>query len=288
MGSVGGGNAVINMVQHALKVGYRHIDTALYYGNEQQVGEAVRNSGIPREELFITTKLPGHHHGSVQKGFEESLGNLDCQYIDLFLMHWPQGIDQDGKILQPEEYPTFVDTWKEMEKLLHTGKVKSIGVSNFSIKTLDVLLPQASVIPAVNQIEMHPLLPQTELLSYCKSKSILLTAYTPLAKHQDIFIDHPSVISVKNRLQCTTAQVLLSWGIIRGTVVIPKTANNQRLEENFVFVDLLPEENAGLDNIHRDPGMHRSVCGYHSPGGMCSGWTYEQLGWPMKENGIVW
>ena len=135
---------------------------------------------------------------------------------------------------------------------------------------------------------MHPLLPQTELLSYCKAKSILLTAYTPLAKHRDIFVNHPSVTSVTNRLHCTAAQVLLSWGIIRGTVVIPKTTNNRRLEENFEFVDLLPGEIASLDNIHRDPGMHRSVCGYHSPGGMCVGWTYEQLGWPMKENGIVW
>jgi len=135
---------------------------------------------------------------------------------------------------------------------------------------------------------MHPLLPQNELLAYCKQKSIILTAYSPIGKHKEILVTHPAVVSATARLGCTAAQVLLSWNITRGAVVVPKTANKQRIEENLVFVDLVPEEMEALNNIHRDLGFHRSVCGFHLPGGMCFGWTYEQLGWAMREGGVIW
>lgn len=155
---------------------------------------------------------------------------------------------------------------------------------------------------------MHPLLPQNELLAYCKQKSIVLTAYSPIGKHKEILVTHPAVVSATARLGCTAAQVLLSWNITRGAVVVPKTTNKKRIEENFIvsainlimhhvpaiyqscskFIDLVPEEMEALNNIHRDLGFHRSVCGFHLPGGMCFGWTYEQLGWNMREGGVIW
>ncbi|CAL1707856.1 unnamed protein product [Somion occarium] len=288
MGYVGGNNEVVEMVEHALKVGYRHIDTAFNYGNEAQVGQAIRNSNIPRHELFVTTKLAGEYHGAVQEGLQKSLDNLGLDYIDLFLMHWPQALTLDGEALQPDENPTFVDTWREMEKLVATGQVKSIGVSNFSVKTLEILLPYASIVPAVNQVEMHPLLPQLELLEYCRKMTILLTAYSPLGKHKPMLVQHPAVVDIVTRRRCSAAQVLLGWIISKGVVAIPKSADKKRIEANLSFVHLSPEEVAALDEIHKAEGMHRSVCGFHGKGGICFGWTYEQLGWPMKEGGVIW
>jgi len=278
---------VIEMIQRALQVGYRHIDTAFNYGNEVQVGKALKESGVPRDQLFITTKLTNEHHSRVKEGFELSLRNLGCGYIDLYLMHWPQALAEDGRALPADEFPTFIDTWKEMEKLLETGKVRSIGISNFSVKTLERLLPHVTVVPAVNQVEMHPLLPQLELLDYCKSKSILLTAYTPLGKHKPQLVSHPTVTGIAETHKCTEAQALLSWLLNKGVVVIPKTKTQKRMVENMTFVDLSSQEMEALNDIHKAPGMHRSVCGFHAKGGTAYGWTYEQLGWPMQEGGIV-
>ncbi|KAJ3483291.1 hypothetical protein NLI96_g6425 [Meripilus lineatus] len=170
LGFDGGKQAVVEMVLHALKVGYRHIDTAFNYYNEDAVGEAIRLSGIPRQDIFVTTKLAGEFHGSVEEGLQRSLENLGLEYVDLFLMHWPQALTPQGTrssgtigiwtliafgyqgdAIQPTESPTFCETWKEMEKLVASGKVKTIGVSNFSIKNLDILLRSATIVPAINQ-----------------------------------------------------------------------------------------------------------------------------------------
>ncbi|KDQ49553.1 hypothetical protein JAAARDRAFT_42791 [Jaapia argillacea MUCL 33604] len=283
-----GGDEITQMVEHALKIGYRHVDTAFNYGNEVQVGRGIRNSGVPRSELFVTTKLTSEHHGMVQEALQISLTNLGLEYIDLYLMHWPQTLTEDGKALQPDEHPNFIDTWKEMEKLLPTGRVRAIGVSNFSPKNLDILLPAITIVPAVNQVEMHPMLPQIELFEYCKRKSILLTAYSPLGKHKPAIAEHPSLLSITKEKGCTTAQVLLSWLVNQGVAVVPKSVHKERIEENLSFIDLSEPDLKALSEIHKAPGMHRSVCGFHGNGRMCFGWTYEQLGWPMKEGGIIW
>ncbi|KAJ6582269.1 Aldo/keto reductase [Mycena capillaripes] len=274
------------MVKEALKIGYRHIDTASNYGNEESVGLAIRESGVPREDLFITTKLDQCDHGRVSDALNESLAKLGVNYIDLYLIHWPQAVIS-GKVLQPSESPTIGDTWGDMEKLLDSGRVRSIGVSNFSEKTLTILLENARIVPAVNQVEMHPLLPQHSLLAFCRARGIILTAYSPVGKNK--FSSDPDVVRIADAHGVTGPQVILSWGVQRGTSIIPKTSNHERLRENMTLIYLSVEEMLVLDRLHEKPGMHRSICGFHSSdlGGSCFGWTYEQLGWSMVEGGVM-
>lgn len=287
MGRVGEGEHVVQMIKDALEIGYRHIDTAAMYGDEESVGRAIRESGVPREEIFITTKLAGHDHSRVSAALDRSLQKLDVEYVDLYLMHWPQALRESGEAIPPEESPTFVETWTDMEKLLDSGKARSIGVSNFSIKNLTVLLEHARIIPVVNQIEAHPCLPEHSLLSFCNAHKILVTAYSPVGKNK--LADNEDLITVARSKGVTVAQVLLSWGVQRGTAVIPKTENKKRLKENISLIELMPDDMHTLDKLHEKPGMHHSVCGFHSPelGGSCFGWTYEQLGWDMILGGIV-
>ena len=156
-------------------------------GNEEFVGKAVRDSGIPREEFFVTTKLVSRDHARVSEALDDSLSKLGLDYVDLYLIHWPQATDPSGEgwpfnatVLQPNEYPTINDTWVGMEKVYASGKARAVGVSNFSIKTLKELEKTWKVVPAVNQVEMHPFLPQVELKAYCEGKGIHITAYSPL------------------------------------------------------------------------------------------------------------
>ncbi|KAF8653325.1 hypothetical protein AX16_004025 [Volvariella volvacea WC 439] len=284
MGTPGGGERVFDMCQKALKHGYRHFDTAAGYGNEEEVGRAIRASGIPRSEIYLTTKLANIDHHRVREAFEESLAKLDLEYIDLYLLHWPLGV-KDGVVLTPEDSPTFIETYLEMEKLLATGKVKSIGVSNFSIKNLSQLLEKCTVVPVTNQVELHPCLPQDDLKEFCESKGILLTAYSPLGRRR--MLEDPTVESIAQRLGVTTAQVLLSWGVQRGTIVIPKTENEERIQANFTLPELSEEDMKELSGIHHQPGQNRSLLGFHTPEGKVFGWTYEQLGWNMTTGGVV-
>ncbi|KAJ8507792.1 hypothetical protein ONZ45_g9871 [Pleurotus djamor] len=287
MGQVGESEVVTKMVLSALEIGYRHIDTASNYGDEESVGKALASSGIPRNEIFLTTKLAGEDHGRVAPAIEESLRKLGTDYVDLFLVHWPQALTSTGEALQPEESPTLQETWSEMEKLLKSGKAKSIGVSNFSIKLLDQLLKFARITPAVNQVEMHPCLPQHSLLQYCKDHQIVVTAYSPVAKNK--LADNETLVGIAKKHESTVAQVLLSWGVQRSTVVIPKSTDYGRLKENITLVTLTPDEVSIIDTLHKDPGMHHSVCGFHSDalGGSCFGWSYNQLGWDMVMGGVV-
>ncbi|KAF9453991.1 aldo/keto reductase [Macrolepiota fuliginosa MF-IS2] len=294
MGAVGGGQRVYDMCEKALKAGYRHFDTAAGYGNEKQVGEAIRASGIPREEIYITTKLANSDHHRVREAFESSLKELDCEYIDLYLMHWPQASISEGetgnasftRVLKSDESPTIIDTYKEMEKLLETGKVKSIGVSNFSIKTLSQLLPHVKVIPVTNQIEMHPCLPNEDLKTFCDEKGILLTAYSPLGRSATFF-EHPLVNSIAVKNNTTAAQVLLSWGVQRKTIVVPKSENEDRLKANITPITLSSEDFQAIDDIHKEPGMHKSLLKYHTASKSVFGWTYEELGWNFSVGGVV-
>ncbi|KAK7028270.1 Aado keto reductase [Favolaschia claudopus] len=303
MGHVGDSQDVGEMVRTALRVGYRHLDTASNYGNERSVGLALKESGIPRREVFITTKLAGEDHGRVAQALQTSLANLQTDYVDLFLVHWPQAFTETGKTLQPEESPTISETWKQMEEVFRAGniililrrcthsyslgKARAIGVSNFSVKTLTTLLEHAHVVPAVNQVEMHPCLPQPPLLAFCRDRGILITAYSPIGKNK--FSTDPLVVKIAAAHAAKETQILLSWGVQRGTCVIPKTTKEERLRDNLVLVELSSEEMTALDNLHLSPGMHRSVCGFHSTdlGGSCFGWIYAQLGWDLALGGVA-
>ncbi|KIK65214.1 hypothetical protein GYMLUDRAFT_220485 [Collybiopsis luxurians FD-317 M1] len=292
LGSPGDDERVYHMCLNAIKAGYRHFDTAAGYGNEIQVGKAIRDSGIPREEIYLTTKLANPDHGRVEEAFEESLKNLNSDYIDLYLMHWPQAGKPDNGIwgdvaFRLHESPTFVETWKDMERLLGSGKVKSIGVSNFSVKNLEILLPHCTVVPVTNQVQLHPCLPQNDLKAYCESKGIILTAYSPLGQpgghDQPIsLLNNETITALASKLNVDIAQVLLSWGVQRKTVVIPKTENKQRLASNISLIQLSPEDMKIVDDLHLQPNMHRDLV--HATRvankGQLFGWTMDELGFP--------
>ncbi|KAJ3554935.1 hypothetical protein NM688_g2846 [Phlebia brevispora] len=241
---------------------------ASVYGSEEEVGTAIRESGVPRSEIFLTTKLWNTSHQRVREAFEESFAALNCEYINLYLMHWPQA-EVDGRVLDASEHPTFIDTWKEMEKLLENGKVKSIGVSNFSIKHLETLLPHCKVIPVTNQVELHPCLPETALKEYCEAKGIILTAYSPFDEMQDrswqshiipytgqsnsLFFKDPDFVRVADAHGANVGQLAISWAVQRGTAVMPKSANTERMKINIKLVRLSLEDMETIDNIHRKP-----------------------------------
>ncbi|CAI7622173.1 unnamed protein product [Penicillium pancosmium] len=228
-------------VKHALRKGYRHIDTALNYGNEKEVGEGIRASGVPRDQIWVTTKLDNHWHHRVPEGLESSLKSLSLEYIDLFLIHFPCSTDPQDRSKHLPDWD-FVKTWKEMQKLLGTGKVKTIGVSNFSISHLERLLddPSCTVVPAVNQIELHPYNPSPKLFKYCQSKGIHCTAYSCLGGHANSaintrteLINDPVVLNIAYAKERTPAQILIMWGLQRGTSMIPKSVTPERIDSNF-------------------------------------------------------
>lgn len=296
LGSVGGGEQAYEMVKTALKLGYRHFDTASRYANEEGVGRAIRESDVPRSEIFLTTKLVDWDHDDPKRGLEGSLKALGVDYVDLYLMHWPMAREggAGGRVIPPEESPTFVDTWLAMEKLLETGKVKNIGVSNFSIKNLSILLEKANIIPVVNQVELHPCYPQNELLRWCNSKGIHLTAYCPLGQYRSPFFTDPVFTQAAEGLsktlsrEVTPAQLVLSWAVQRGTIVIPKSSSETRLKQNIDILNLPKEVFDIVDSYHKTPGMHKTLDGYtlRDPGTV-GGWTYEQMGWNLDNEGHV-
>ncbi|KAK7045652.1 hypothetical protein VNI00_007485 [Paramarasmius palmivorus] len=279
MGIPGGGERVYDMVTKALEKGYRYFDTASGYDNEEQVGKAIKDSGIPRGEIYITTKLGNDDHHRVQEAFAESLQKLDSEYIDLYLMHWPQA-SKDDRVLSPEESPTIVETWKEMEKMLQTGKVKTLGISNFSIKTLKELLPHCSVIPATNQVELHPFLPSTELKALCEEHGRPKNDGTPG------LLNDPTVVEIAQRNNADPAQVVLSWIVQHKIIVVPKTENESRMTSNITLLSLSKDDMDTLDHLHQQPGKHRSLLTYFKDGRVF-GWTYEQLGWNVNDDGVV-
>jgi 2,5-diketo-D-gluconate reductase A len=227
----------------ALEVGYRGIDTAKVYGNEEGVGAALAKSGIPRNELFVTTKLWNSDHGydSVMRAFDDSLRRLRLDQLDLYLIHWPT-----------PKRDRFVETWRAFEKLLADGGTRAIGVSNFQPAHLRRVIDETGTVPAVNQIELHPYLTQTEPRAFDAEHGIATEAWSPLAKGGDL-LKEPLVTSLASKYDRTAAQVVLRWHIQLGNVVIPKSVTPSRVKENFEIFDfeLADDDVEGLSGLDR-------------------------------------
>ncbi|MFJ3905362.1 aldo/keto reductase [Streptomyces sp. NPDC090025] len=225
-------------VATALEAGYRSIDTAAIYGNEAGTGKALAASGLPREELFVTTKLWNSEQGydSTLRAFDESLGKLGLDHVDLYLIHWP---------LPAKD--TYVDTYRALEKILADGKARAIGVSNFHPEHLERLLGETSVVPAVNQIELHPQLQQAELRKVHAAHGIATEAWSPLGQGRGL-LDVPAIVAIARKHEVTPAQVVLRWHLQIGNVVIPKSVTPSRIRENIdVFgFELDAEDLAGF------------------------------------------
>jgi len=234
------GAEVVRSVEAAIRHGYRSIDTAAAYKNEAGVGDGVRNSGIPREEMFITTKIFNSDQGYEEAlaAFERSNQKLGLEYVDLLLIHWPV----KGK---------YLDTWRAMEKLYNNGMVRAIGVSNFQIHHLIDLMGSCEVCPMVNQVEFHPLLTQEPLRDYCREHKIQLEAWSPLMRGQ---LDLPVLQELAAKYDKTPAQIVLRWDLQHGVVTIPKSTHEGRIQENadiFNF-SLTQEEMSRIDALNKD------------------------------------
>jgi diketogulonate reductase-like aldo/keto reductase len=213
-------------VHTAIEAGYRSIDTATLYHNERGVGAAVRSSGLPREDLFVTTKLWNTEHGydRALRAFDVSLGRLRLDYVDLYLIHWPV----------PSE-DRYVETWRALEKILADGRARAIGVSNFQIEHLRRLLDETEVVPAVNQVELHPNLQQARLRTFDSDHDIVTESWSPLARGR--LLEHEILTTIARKHGKTPAQVVLRWHIEMGLVAIPKSVTPERIRENIDIFD---------------------------------------------------
>ncbi|KAG9501525.1 Glycerol 2-dehydrogenase (NADP(+)) [Fusarium musae] len=265
-------------VKCALKVGYRHLDCAWFYLNEGEVGQAVRdflaeNKDVKREDIFICTKVWNHLHEpeEVKWSFENSLKNFGLDYIDLFLIHWPIAAEKDEdykpKIGPDGKYVIKKDltenpepTWRAMEEIYASGKARAIGVSNWTVEGLKKLLSFAKVKPAVNQIEIHPFLPNEELVKFCQENDILPSAYSPLGSQNQVpttgekVRTNETLNAVAERSGNTLAQVLLAWGLRRGYAVLPKSSTPSRIESNFQVPNLSDEDFEAIQSVAK--GRH--------------------------------
>lgn len=235
------GEEVIQSVKAAIKNGYISIDTAAIYGNEEGVGQAIKESGVRREDLFITTKLWNSEQGyeSTLAAFETSMNKLGLDYLDLYLIHWP-GKDK------------YKETWKAFEKLYKDGRVRAIGVSNFLVHHLEDLLSSAEIKPMVNQVEFHPHLTQKELLAFCKNEGIQLEAWSPLKQGQ--LLSEPVLEDLAHKYNKSVAQVILRWDLQHGVVTIPKSIKEHRIIENANIFDfeLSAEDMDKIDGLNQD------------------------------------
>jgi diketogulonate reductase-like aldo/keto reductase len=235
------GQVTQDAVRFALAQGYRHIDTARVYRNEEDVGEAVRRAEIPREKIFVTTKLWNDDQGfdSALRAFDASLKRLGLAYIDLYLLHWPVARHR-------------LDSWQALERLYTEKRVRAIGVSNFLVPHLRELLEHAEVVPTVNQIELTPFLQRRETVAFCKEHEIAVEAYSPLTRGQKL--SHPTVVEVAKRVARTPAQVLLRWSIQKSVIVLPKSTHEARITENAALFDFTLDAQAmrALDGLEEN------------------------------------
>lgn len=259
---------VTEAVRFALKdAGYRHIDCAWAYGNEKEVGEGIRLSGIPRSEIFITSKIWCTHHRQVAKALDEMLDNLGIEHIDLLLLHWPIALNPQGN------HPTFPtrpdgsrdideerslkDTWKDMEAVYKSGKAKAIGVSNFSQLKLEEILPHAEVIPAVDQLELHPYNPSHNLLAFLKSKGITPQAYSPLGSTNAPLMKDEAVTDIARKHNVDPSNVLISWLVNKNIVALPKSVTPARIVSNAKVIALEESDIQRLDNLAAEGGKQQ-------------------------------
>ena len=218
----------VEAVSKALEIGYRHVDTAQMYGNEKEVGEAIRNSGIDRGEIFVTSKLNNSNHepDDARESFDKTLSDLGLDYVDLFLIHWPLPTQYNGD---------FVSTWQTMEEFKNDGRSKSIGVSNFQPDHLEKLASETDTVPAINQIEVHPYFTNDDVRAYGQEHEIATEAWSPIAQGE--VLDDSTLNEIAEKVGKTVAQVVLRWHIQRGDIVFPKSVTPERIQENFELFD---------------------------------------------------
>lgn len=240
------GEECVNNVKFAIESGYRSIDTAAAYNNEKSVGTAIRESGVPRGEIFLTTKLknPDQRSGKVAEAFETSLEKLGLDYVDLYIIHWPC-------------IPHHVDTWTALEKIAATGKARAIGVSNFQPHHIEDIKKIWHITPALNQVEMHPFLTQKPLLAFCRENNIAPQAWSPLGGNrplQERVFQSAPIAALAAKYNKSPAQIILRWNMEIGVITIPKSANPGRIKENIDIFDftLLPEEVASIDALNKN------------------------------------
>jgi 2,5-diketo-D-gluconate reductase A len=239
-------------VIRALEAGYRHIDTAEMYGNEREVGEAIRRSGLDRGEVFVTSKLNNslHEPDAARRAFEGTLEALGFDYVDLFLIHWPLPALYDGD---------FVSTWRTLEEFREDGRSRSIGVSNFQVDHLERLAAETDTVPAINQIELHPYFQNREVSGYDEEHGIATEAWSPIAQGE--VLDDPAIVEIAERVSRTPAQVVLRWHIERGNIVFPKSVTPERIRENFQIFDFELDEG----DLNRIDELDRGEAGRNGP-----------------------
>jgi 2,5-diketo-D-gluconate reductase A len=239
-------------VKTALQTGYRHIDTAEMYGNEKEVGEGIRASGIPRDEIFVTSKLNNafHEPDAARKAFDTTLSDLGFDHVDLFLIHWPLPTQYGGD---------YVSTWNTLIEFAKSGRSKSVGVSNFQPNHLERLAAETSLVPAVNQIEVHPYFTNEAVRRYGQDHGIVTEAWSPIA--QGKVLDDPVISAIADKVGKSTAQVVLRWHIQRGDIIFPKSVTPKRVEENFALFDF----ELGEDAIEAISGLDKGEDGRNGP-----------------------
>ncbi|KAK4518696.1 uncharacterized protein ATC70_008918 [Mucor velutinosus] len=276
-------------VKYALETGYRHLDCAYVYRNEDEVGQGIRESGVPRSEIFVTSKLWNTHHRKeyVKSAVKASLEALGLDYLDLYLIHWPVSFINTGKPEDTPVVPTMdylipkkdgvvqieevdpIETWRAMEELVEQGLVKAIGLSNFNIQRIQHILDHCKIKPAQLQVELHPGLQQPELVDFCHKHGIHVTAYSPLGNNvygEERIVDDPIIVNVAKKLNKSPAQVCIAFAAQRGIVVIPKSVTESRIKENFQDFELSKEDfdavaSLGSRNIrYNDPGVKDWNC----------------------------
>ncbi|MCU4154353.1 aldo/keto reductase [Carboxylicivirga sp. A043] len=267
---------VYTAVKEAIKIGYRHIDCAAIYGNEKEVGNAIKTcieeGTVTRDELWVTSKLWNNMHGenNVAPAIQKTLSDLQLEYLDLYLIHWPVaqkklfvGASKAQHFLSLEEQP-IANTWKGMEKAVELGLTKTIGVSNFSVKKLKELIANSSIKPVLNQVELHPYFQQDELVDYCHTNNIHVMAYSPLgssdrpeglkAEDEPVLLEDKSIAALASKINASVAQTIIAWDIHRGISVIPKSVNPARLKQNFeaVEIKLSDTDMANIKKVNKD------------------------------------
>jgi 2,5-diketo-D-gluconate reductase A len=233
----------VKAVSSAIELGYRSIDTAAIYQNEKGVGEGIKNSGLKRSQIYLTTKLWNTDHLDAQGALEKSLKLLGVDYLDLYLIHWPS----------PKK-GSFLDAWKALIKIKESGLVKSIGVCNFQISHLDKIIQETGIVPVLNQVELHPQFAQKELRAYHQKHKIITEAWSPLAQGQ--LTDNKTLMEIGKKHHKSAAQVMLRWQMELGHVTIPKSVTRERIQQNFEIFDfkLTPEEMKLIDGLDRNDG----------------------------------